>query len=39
VLLPAAASALLSLGRFDEAERLLGEVVELDLRSPTGSGR
>jgi ATP/maltotriose-dependent transcriptional regulator MalT len=33
-LLPDTASALLSLGRFDEAERLLAEVFELDLPSP-----
>jgi DNA-binding CsgD family transcriptional regulator/tetratricopeptide (TPR) repeat protein len=33
-LLPDAASALLSLGRFDEADQLLAEVFELDLPSP-----
>jgi DNA-binding CsgD family transcriptional regulator len=34
-LLPDAASALLSLGRLDEAEALLNEVFELDLPSPS----
>ena len=39
-LLPDAANSLLSLGRLEEAERLLDEVFELDLRSTgTGSAR